>query len=500
MPRARFLVTTDDGHVASGKPGRAAGPGVRLDDRYEITALLGSGGMGSVFAAHDTALDRVVALKLLPAPKWQDVKASSRLLREARAMARIAGDGVAQVFDHGVDPSFGPYVVMERLEGKDLSRALHRGGPLPIAQALAFMEQIGATLEIAHERGILHRDLKPSNLFVCRATVAGSPRIKVLDFGLAKADDDDAGVTHPGDIVGTYAYLPPEAWVRGSKPDARTDVYSLAATFYEMLAGEAPFRAETRAELQVAIANDPPAPLALRRTDVPVRVARAIDRAMSKAPSARFATVRAFVEALGVSLPPPSRTIPGSVHVPFVGTARYRVTRVLAEGQGTIVYAGHDDELGRPVALKCVRADSGEPAARLRHEHRTAAETRHPNLVRIDDLVETPDELVLVMELVEGVPLLEHVAGSESRLRSALAQLVGALSALHRCGLATSNRKTCSSTRPAGSFCSTSASPRPGARAACPEGRPRTSPRRRSRGASAPNATSMRSASSCTGR
>ena len=310
-------------------------------------------------------------------------------------------------------------------------------GPVPVGLALAFIEQVCATLEAAHACGIVHRDLKPANLFVCCAVATGRPRIKVLDFGLSKTDGDDAGLTHPGDVVGTYAYLPPEAWARGSEPDVRTDVYSLAATLYEVFAGHPPFRGETRAELQLSIANDPAPPLALRRPDVPFRVTVAIDRAMSKSPSDRFPSVRAFADALGVSLATPSsRTISGQVRAAFAGTPRYRVTRVLAEGQGTVVYAGHDEERGRPVALKRVRADDREAVARLRNEYRTATETRSPNLVRIDDLVEMGDDLVLVMELVEGAPLLDYVVHSESRLRSALRQLVGALSVLHLRGLA----------------------------------------------------------------
>jgi serine/threonine-protein kinase len=179
---------------------KAAGALDRIVDRYELRGTLGSGGMSTVFAGRDLLLDRAVAIKLLPSDKRQNERASQRLRREARAMARITHSGVVQVFDYGHDARWGPYIVMERLVGEDLSVHLHERAPLESSVALGLAEQFCAALQAAHAAGVVHRDLKPSNLFVSDGPAGAALRIKVLDFGVAKLDDPGQ-LTDPGDIA-----------------------------------------------------------------------------------------------------------------------------------------------------------------------------------------------------------------------------------------------------------------------------------------------------------
>lgn len=415
------------------------GAGARIAGRYLITAPLGRGGMGSVFAGHDTGLDRPVAIKLLAPRHFHDPRATERMLREARAMARVVHPACVQVFDHGVDPEMGPYLVMERLNGEDLSHFLRAQGPLPQQLTLALIEQICSTVQAVHHAGIVHRDLKPANIFLLRHPPGTVPRVKLLDFGIAKVEDDAAGLTEPGDLLGTLAYMPPERWLTNLVADVRTDVYALGTILYELLSGDPPFRARTQAELRLAISNDDARPLRERRPDLAPRVASAVEKAMSKVPGERHHDVAAFMLDLGVAwvAVPSDATRPRQVGVlGSRGTARFRVDRCLAQGAESAVFAAHDFDQKRIVAIKCIRGLGGEASVRLKTEFRVAAEVRHPNLVRLEELWEEDGDLFLSMELIEGANVLDHVAGSVARLRSCLIQLGRGLHALHCRGIA----------------------------------------------------------------
>jgi serine/threonine protein kinase len=413
------------------------GLGTRIGGRYHITGLLGSGGMGSVYAGRDLMLDRAVAIKVLPPEKARDRLASRRFLREARAMARLALEGVVQVFDHGQDTEHGPYLVMEHLEGEDLSRVLHARGRFSLPLALAVVEQVCATLDAAHACGIVHRDLKPSNVFLLRHGGGASARVKVLDFGIARWVEDSAAVTQPGELLGTLGYMAPEQWSPGEPVDARADIYALGCMLYEMLAGVPPYRARTRAELEIAVRQDPPPSIARVRPDLPPIVDAALSRAMSKQPDQRWGSARAFARALGVTLPLTSAPDAGPGDAAdYPGSRRYQVQGRLAPGRDTDVYVALDVERNRRVALKRLRNPGGEALLRLKREFRVASEIRHANVVRVDSLWEEGAHLVASMELVDGVPIGSYVAGSDERLRSCLGQLALALGALHGRGLA----------------------------------------------------------------
>jgi eukaryotic-like serine/threonine-protein kinase len=214
--------------------------GRRLGGRYRIGALLASGGMGAVWAAHDLLLDRAVAVKVLGGALAGDGRAAERLRREARAAARLEHPGIARVLDLG-EHDGRPYLVMELLEGESLAARIDRAGPMPPGEAARVVAAVADALEAAHAAGVVHRDVKPGNVFL---TSAGE--VKVLDFGIAWCAHDAALTT--GDLLGTAAYLAPER-VLGHRATPAADVYALGVVLYELLAGHRPFEAHSEVEL-----------------------------------------------------------------------------------------------------------------------------------------------------------------------------------------------------------------------------------------------------------
>src|SRR5271170_743579 len=204
---------------------------------YEVVSPAGAGGMGEVYRAIDTRLDRTVAIKILPAHLSSNPEAKQRFEREARAISALQHPNICTLFDVGHQDGT-DYLVMEYLEGQTLAARL-AGGPLPLDQMLRYGIEVADALDTAHRRGIVHRDLKPGNIIV---TAHGE--CKVLDFGLAKLADEPASsdadtvtrpemLTSPGVALGTIAYMSPEQ-VRGDDLDARTDIFSLGTVLYEM--------------------------------------------------------------------------------------------------------------------------------------------------------------------------------------------------------------------------------------------------------------------------
>ena len=222
-------------------------PGQRLGP-YEIIAPLGAGGMGEVYRARDTKLDREVAVKVLPARLAEDAEALARFEREAKAVAALSHPNILAIHDFGREAGTA-YAVMELLEGETLRERL-AAGALPVRKAVEYAVQIAQGLAAAHDKGIVHRDLKPENVFVTR-----DGRLKILDFGLAKRDaaagdgsetssPTAARPTEPGAVLGTVGYMSPEQ-VRGQPADARSDIFSLGTVLYEMLSGRRAFARET---------------------------------------------------------------------------------------------------------------------------------------------------------------------------------------------------------------------------------------------------------------
>ena len=271
-------------------------PGGRAVGRYEILERIGGGGMGVVYRARDPALERFVALKLLPEHLVTDAEARARLIREARAASALDHPNIAVVHEIGTaerapgDPAGARlFIAMAYYDGETLAGKLVRG-PLPVREALDYAIQLLHGLSSAHEAGVVHRDIKPANLLV---TSRG--QVKIVDFGLARGAGP--ALTREGTMVGTVAYMSPEQ-TRGDTVDHRTDLWSAGAVLYEMLAGVRPFRGDAEQAVVYSIRHDEPPSLDGLRPDVPSGLVRIVERCLVKDPHERYASADALLADL----------------------------------------------------------------------------------------------------------------------------------------------------------------------------------------------------------
>ncbi|HNK45961.1 MAG TPA: serine/threonine-protein kinase [Pseudomonadota bacterium] len=215
--------------------------GRTLDGQYRLDGILGEGAMGVVFRATNLAVDKAVAIKMMRKETFAEPDAVERFKREAKLWSQLNHPSIAQVFDFGLSDDM-PYLVMELIEGDQLSDVLDREGPLPPLRAISVMRQLAAALEEAHRHGVVHRDIKPQNLMLLRYKTGGRLTLKVLDFGMAKQVGSKAmTLTAPGILVGTPKYVAPEQVTENPKIDGRTDLYAAGVLFYEILTGQPPF-------------------------------------------------------------------------------------------------------------------------------------------------------------------------------------------------------------------------------------------------------------------
>ncbi len=274
---------------------------------YRILEKIGEGGMGVVYRALDTRLDRAVAIKLLRPDTVGDPERKWRFVREAKAASALNHPHIVTI--HDIDSDGGvDFIVMEYVEGTPLDRIIRKEG-LQVQEAIDYGDQISSALGAAHAAGIVHRDVKPANVIVGRGA-----RVKVLDFGLAKLVERDAGGllvtsdstataaslverTRQGAILGTVAYMSPEQ-ADGRPVDARSDVFSLGAVLYEMLAGRRPFEGDSHLQTLTAILRDSPPPIRSVRPDVPVKLERIVSRCLEKRPEDRFPSAGEVEEEL----------------------------------------------------------------------------------------------------------------------------------------------------------------------------------------------------------
>ncbi len=261
-----------------------------LHNRYRLVEPMARGGMAEVWEGVDEVLARPVALKVLHPHLAADESFRERFRREAISAARLAHPNVVATFDTGEDEGTA-FIVMELIKGRTLRQLLQEQGPLPPAVVAALGIQIAEALQHAHDAGLVHRDVKPANVLVCDPETEGAdriPRVKVADFGIARAATrDGADLTQPGALLGTAKYLSPEQ-IEGNPPDARSDVYALGVVLYELLTGRPPFTAETELATAVAHLHQDP----LRPRQVLAGIPRALDavvtKAMAKDPSDRY--------------------------------------------------------------------------------------------------------------------------------------------------------------------------------------------------------------------
>jgi Tol biopolymer transport system component len=273
--------------------------GVRFGP-YEILSALGAGGMGEVYKARDTRLNRIVALKILPDVLAADPQFRDRFDREARSISQLDHPHICALYDVG-HQSGTAYLVMQYLEGETLADRLARGA-LPIDHALQIAIQIADALVAAHRAGIVHRDLKPGNIMLSKSGA------KLLDFGLAKTAAAMLGptsqsiptaapLTQPGSILGTFQYMAPEQ-IEGGDADARTDIFAFGVVVYEMVTGRKAFAGKTSASLIGAILKDQPPPLSTVQPVTPAALDRTVRQCLAKEPDARWQSARDLLEEL----------------------------------------------------------------------------------------------------------------------------------------------------------------------------------------------------------
>jgi len=274
-------ITNQEAELATGSAIHVLAPGMRLS-QYEILEIAGAGGMGQVYRAKDTRLDRTIAIKVISPDLILNHHGRERFEREARAVSQLNHPSICTLHDVGQQDGI-DFLVMEYLEGETLAARLSRGGLLPINEVVRFGLQIADAVAHAHDRGLIHRDLKPTNTFI---TPEG--RAKVLDFGLAKrasgpelAEVTTASQTEAGVLIGTLPYMSPEQ-LRGTAADMRTDVWAIGVMLHEMASGARPFQGQTGFELSASILNQPPAELPVR---VPQELKAIIVRCLEEEPS-----------------------------------------------------------------------------------------------------------------------------------------------------------------------------------------------------------------------
>ncbi|HXI04002.1 MAG TPA: serine/threonine-protein kinase, partial [Candidatus Saccharimonadales bacterium] len=272
---------------------------------YRLLELIGEGGMGRVYRALDTRLNRQVAIKILLPALTSDEKIRRRFLREARAAAAVSHPAIAAV--HEVNEAGGSaYIVMEFVEGRTLRKVI-QGRALPLTEALRISAEIAEGLVEAHRAGVIHRDLKPDNIIV-----RPDHRPKILDFGIAKLLEDRSGLfrrrthssttslTGEGRIMGTLGYMSPEQ-ARGEPVDARSDIFSFGVILYEMVTGQAPFKGRTPIDTLTSILKESPPPVSGHASDVHPKVEEVLAECLEKDPARRFQRMEDLLAGLRIA-------------------------------------------------------------------------------------------------------------------------------------------------------------------------------------------------------
>jgi len=328
----------------------ALSPGTRLGP-YEVQSAIGAGGMGEVYKARDTRLDRTVAIKILPEALAADPQFRDRFDREARTISQFTHPNICTLYDVG-EHAGTSFLVMELLDGETLenrcARATARGSGLPLDEALRIAIQMADALAVAHRQGIVHRDLKPGNIFLARNSGASAPPIaKLLDFGLARTapaltvnrasmlpTTPPQAITAQGTILGTFQYMAPEQ-VEGGETDARTDIFAFGSVLYEMITGKKAFEGKTQTNVVAAILERDPPSLTTGQPRVPALVDSIVRKCLAKNPDVRWQSASDLGSALRWAAEGANATVSGAMAVagtPRTGTRRVANAAVAAAG------------------------------------------------------------------------------------------------------------------------------------------------------------------------
>jgi tRNA A-37 threonylcarbamoyl transferase component Bud32 len=270
-----------------------------IDGKYRIIRLLGEGGMGAVYEGHNTRIERRVAIKVIHGNVAQNLDAVRRFEREAQAAGRIGSKHIVEVLDLGDLPGGDRYMVMEFLDGQDLTKRIRSQTKLKPEQVYPLAIQLLEGLGAAHEAGIIHRDLKPDNIYLLPQGADGD-FVKILDFGISKfsTTGGELSMTQTGAVMGTPYYMSPEQAKGVRELDQRTDLYSAAVILYEALSGRVPHTAQTFNELILKIVLEDPNPLDPPQSEAESAFHELVKKGMARKPDDRFQTAREFTEAL----------------------------------------------------------------------------------------------------------------------------------------------------------------------------------------------------------
>jgi serine/threonine protein kinase/curli biogenesis system outer membrane secretion channel CsgG len=442
-----------------------------IDGRYEILGLLGMGGMGAVYKASFKQLGgRIVALKVLKPNMGEGAEFRKRFEREAQIAARLQHPCIVGVSDFGQLSNGLLYMALEYVEGDDLKKVLKKSrGGLPVARAVALTASILEALSVAHKAGVIHRDLKPQNIMV--QSVGGRDQLKVLDFGIAKVQNEEA-LTMANQILGTVAYMSPEQ-TRAEPIDGRSDLYSVGIMLYEMLTGTVPFRGRTVVEIIKQHRKATPKNPSEIKSELPDALVAAVLRALEKDAALRFADALEFLKAIESSAIVPlgdAETVQGGA---VSGTSRtnataatiiatspntiasysnlvgqtldgkYEVKEKLGEGGMGAVYRAHNILLGLDVALKVMHPNHCQDVTfreRFVREVRAMSGFTHPNAITVREFVQSQSGfLYMTMDYCQGVALKDVIEQNNylpvERSLNIASQILSALAEGHRKGI-----------------------------------------------------------------
>jgi serine/threonine protein kinase/tetratricopeptide (TPR) repeat protein/TolB-like protein len=427
-PGAETLAASDIETVVGSRPasfksGSAHRVGDLLAGRYRISKLLGEGGMGAVYKAHDVELDRPIALKVIRPELANQPELLLRFKNELILARQITHRNVVRIYDISVNEGE-KFMTMEFVEGVDLYHRIVERGKLPVEEAVAIFTQALRGLEAAHREGVVHRDLKPHNIMV-----EEQGRTCLMDFGIASSAET-SGMTRTGVLMGTPHYMAPEQAL-GRKADAQSDLFSMGVIFFEMLTGSPPYKGSNSIQTLIQRTTDKATPVRDIDPEIPEYVAGIVARCLEIHLDKRYKTageILADLESKRVSAPGEARGLTASFphrplgHLPHrVGSlfgTRYRIDELLGEGGMGTVYKAWDLELDRAVALKLVRPElSSKPESfeKLKQEILLASSISHRNILRIHDLGDVDGLKFISMAYVDG-PDLSKILRAEGPL------------------------------------------------------------------------------------
>ncbi len=384
-----------------------------LGNRYRLERVLGAGGMGVVYLARDERDGTPVAVKVLHEDPDEDPQRRKRFLREAWAVSQLSHPYIVKVYAQGDEPDGASWIAMEFLDGTSLGDILDRGR-LPLRDVVATLVPVARALGAAHRAGFIHRDVKPDNILVC-----GDGRPVLVDFGITRTISHRAPnhgtvdqLTRTGVLVGTPEYMSPEQ-VRGSVLDGRSDQFSLAVVVYEALTGARPFNGDTAMAVIAAVLTDPVVPVIDLAPEVPREVSDAVNRALSKKPDERFATIDAFADLLDGYMPTSVRGIDVRGLNPrreaFLTDSSATVVDLVAESLRTEPTT--EPRSDRPQRESSPRTDESSPpdTERPPSDERTGPST-------LDRFAHTVVETELPTQLVDQSRLLEGASSGRASL------------------------------------------------------------------------------------